>query len=353
MYLPSVRASKTRAQNILDDFFNPNVKSGIRSIHEAYIEITGDRKVSGRIQDCDRGRFREAIGTDTFANIFGNAIQGAMVVEYRRPDYYSAWKKVAYTGRVDDFRSQTRYRIGGYGDLLSIVNEGDDYQVVNTPSDESVSYAVTKRGGLETITLEAIKNDNSDAVRRIPKKLAEAANRTLCKFVLSFLRDNPVIYDGVELFHASHGNLGNAALSAVSVTAARTAMRKQKELDSDDPLGISLRSLLVPFDLEETGVNLFRRDQNQDRTFLQSQNIEVVPVWYWTDADDWCAAADPAEVPSIEVGFLDGHQEPELFLDESPSSGSLFARDMLAYKIRHIYGGAVLDYRGLYKSVVA
>lgn len=73
----------------------------------------------------------------------------------------------------------------------------------------------------------------------------------------------------------------------------------------------------------------------------------VVPVWYWTDANDFAMAAAPSDIPSIEIGFLDGRQEPEIFVQDAPTVGSLFASDKITYKIRHIYGGAVTDYRGL------
>ena len=76
-------------------------------------------------------------------------------------------------------------------------------------------------------------------------------------------------------------------------------------------------------------------------------------MWYWTDANDWYLAADPDDIPCIEVGFLDGREEPELFVQDNPTVGSLFTHDKIAYKIRHVYGGDVLDHRGLYKAAVA
>jgi len=79
----------------------------------------------------------------------------------------------------------------------------------------------------------------------------------------------------------------------------------------------------------------------------------VVPIWYWTDVNDWTLIADIADVPFIEVGFLDGSEEPDLFVQDSPTQGSLFTNDQITYKIRHIYGGTVQDYRGAYKAVVA
>jgi hypothetical protein len=198
-----------------------------------------------------------------------------------------------------------------------------------------------------------ITNDDVGAIQRIPRKLVRSAKRTLGKFVLDFLRTNPTIYDSVTLFHGTHGNLGTAALDATSVAAGRLAMKAQTERDSVEKIGIGPRYLWVSDDLEETAVNLFRRNTEQDRSFLQSLSLEVMPVWYWTDSNDWCLTADPLDIPVVEIGFLGGNEEPELFVQDSPVAGSMFTHDKVTYKIRHIYGGTIVDYRGAYKSVVA
>ena len=72
-------------------------------------------------------------------------------------------------------------------------------------------------------------------------------------------------------------------------------------------------------------------------------------------AEAGATAADPADIPGLEIGFLDGKEEPELFVQDAPNSGSMFSNDKLTYKIRHIYGGAVLvdGEKGTTKAVVA
>ena len=239
------------------------------------------------------------------------------------------------------------------GDLPAVA-EGADYVDGAVPGDESASYKAGKVGRLAKITMEMIRNDDVGLIRQIPTKMSRAAKRTLGKFVLDFIRTNPTIYDTVALFHATHGNLGAAALASGSWSAARNAMMAQQEAGSGDRLGIPPRNLWVPAGLEETAFDLFQqRGTNNDQSFIQTQAPRIIPVWYWTDANDWAASADPMDVPSVEVGFLDGREEPELFLQDSPTVGSLFSNDAITYKIRHVYGGAVTDYRGLYKAVVA
>lgn len=350
-------------REMLDAFFDPQHAQhrNVRSFREAYIEITGDRFLSGMLQDCDRGRMaeslgvmREAVDSTTFANALGNSITRRMQAIYTGRTDLQVWRRVAISGPVNDFRTQERVRIGGYGNLPAVA-QGADYTALSSPADEKATYAVSKRGGTESVTLEAITNDDVQALRRIPLELALAAGNTLMEFVFDFFRTNPTIYDTVALFHASHGNLGTAALDATSYAAHRQMMVKQVRAGSGKRLGHSPKSLLVPFELQETAYNLFVRGQNNDKTFVQDLNPDVIVVPYWTDANDWCTVADPNELPAVEIGFLGGREDPELFVQDLPNVGSMFSNDKLTYKIRHIYGGAVpVDgFKAATKAVVA
>lgn len=354
-------AGEDRAQKIaamLDDFF-AGKKDGPASFKECYVEITGDTRVTGHLRECNQARlreaagasFREALDSTTFANVLGDSITRRLIADYNTPNVYAVWQQLGTVVPINDFRTQERTRYGGYGDIPTVA-QGGSYDPLTSPDDEKATYAVAKRGGTESVTLEMIRNDDVGVIRNIPLKLSRAAQRTLSKFVLDFLRTNPTIYDTKALFHVDHGNLGTAALSATSYAAARLAMMEQTELGSGDRLGIGPRKLWVPAELEETAHNLFLRNTNLDKTFIQSLNPDILPVWYWTDVNDWCATADPMDIPTVEIGFLDNRQEPELFVQDMPNVGSMFSNDKLTWKLRHIYGGTVLDYRGMYKSVV-
>lgn len=343
-----VEAEEDKKARMFDAFFDPNDGS-VTSIRECYVDLTGDRHVTGRIPRS--GRISEALDSTVFADVLGDAMQRAMVADYRDQGIYDVWRDLASIVPVSDFREQHRVRFGGYGDLPK-VGESAPYLLVASPTDEEAKYRVEKRGGIETVTLEMIKNDDVGAVQKIPIRLSRAAKRTLSKFVLDLMRVNPVIFDGKALFHADHGNLATAALSQASLAAARLAMKRQPEKDSGDRLGVPPRFLWVPDDLEETAVDLFRRNTNNDANFIQALPIQIRPVWYWTDANDWYLSADRNDIPAVEVGFLDGKQEPELLVQDDPRSGSVFSNDVITYKLRHIYGGCVTDFRGLYKAVV-
>lgn len=357
-FVESVEDRSEKVQKMLDDFFDPAKPA--MSFRECYREITGDARVTGKMDNVDMSRLREAAGADfreavsaaTFGNILGNSITRAMIREYGALEAYSDWQWMCDIVPVADFRTQERTRLGGYGNLAAVAENGA-YAAVTSPGDEKATYALTKRGGVETISMETIANDDVGLIRRIPRALATAAGRTLYEFVYDFLKSNAAIYDTAALFHASHNNLGTAALDATSFAAARLAIKQQAELTSGKRLGLTLRHLVIPAELEQAVFDMFVRGTNLDETFVQSRKPTTHVVDYWTDTNNWYAATDNAQVPLLELGFYGGNQEPELFVQDQPNQGSLFSNDQIKYKIRHIYSGAVRDYRGFYGAIVA
>jgi hypothetical protein len=335
---------------MLDAFFDPGHKhhGAVRSFRECYIEATGDRHLTGDVRSCDLPRLRESAGlqlreavlSTSWANVLGDAISRRMLKVFAGETDLQAWRKVAAVVPVGDFRTQERLRVGGYGNLPAVAEAGP-YTALVSPGDEKATYAVSKRGGIEEVTLEAITNDDVMAIRSIPDELGLAAANTLYEFVFDFFRTNPVIYDGTPLFDATRGNLFTGALDAAAFSAHRLAMVKQTRAGSGKRLGIKPRTLLVPFELEEAAYNMFVRDTNIDSDFVQSIRPEVIAIAYWSDGNDWCTVADPLKLPAVEVGFLNGKEEPELFVQDMPNAGSLFTNDKITYKVRHIYGGTV------------
>jgi hypothetical protein len=138
-------------------------------------------------------------------------------------------------------------------------------------------------------------------------------------------------------------------------------MAKMTELTNSKRLGLRPRLIIVPLELEDTAHRIIMTDKVTTSTGQFDRSVvydrygieQPIVVDYWTDATDWIMCCAPNENPVIEIGFLDGKEEPEIFVSDLPNVGSLFTNDRIDYKIRHIYGGAVLDYRTAYKHVVS
>jgi hypothetical protein len=339
-----------KAGQYLDDFFDGKVNS----FKAAYQDITGDTRMTGDLRDATN--LRAAIATTGFTEMLGDSLTRRMVAEYNLAAL-DDWKKIVTIVPLSDFRTQRRPRMGGYGNLPAVAQAGA-YTALTSPADEEASYTPSKRGGTESISLEAIRNDDVGGIRRVPVKLGRAAARTLYVFVFEFFNSNPTLYDTVAFFHVTHANLAAVALSKAQLQAGRLQIMKQAEAGSSEVLGIPPRYLLVPPDLEDTAYELTSIPNAglftpSSPDAVRRQTYEAITVKTWTDVNNWYLTCDPADIPGIEIGFLDGKQEPELFVQDLPNVGSMFSNDQLTYKIRHIYGGAVVDYRGSQGNVVA
>lgn len=364
----------------MDAFFGlPNDKGvkPFRSIKEAYIAIEGDTRFSYIDEGLARAilresasvapddmRLDESIQTGTFAQLWGDSITRRMVREYNAPQY-SSWRQIVSDFvPLNDFRTQRRMRMGGYGEL-PLVGEGAPYQPLTSPGDEEATYALSKRGGTEDLTLEAIANDDVGAVRRLPVKLGRAAARTLYRAVwVTTIQGNATCtYDSTALFDASHSNTDTDALDATNLLAAENAMRNQTAYgESLLVLGAANmpRIIAIPNELRDTAfrltqspVRISSAGDSTEPNIFAGNGYTIIVVDEWTDATDWYLFADPQSVPILEVGFFNGREDPELFVQDQPTVGSTFTADKITYKMRHIWGIGVLDHRGAYRNVVS
>jgi hypothetical protein len=364
--------SRDRKIRALDALLSINgTGGGYRSFREAFVDITGRRPRSFD-EDFSRTILAESLGggydssqrstesldSSSWAQVLGDAVGRRVLAEYSQADLGS-WRRIVSTISLGlDFRTQRRGRIGGYG-LLPTVNQGAPYQPLPSPGDEEATYALTKRGGTEDLTMEMIANDDVDAIRRIPVKLGRSAAITLYRFIWDTFPNNPTMtYDSVALFHASHANTDSSAtLSQTALSTARKRMRKQAAYgDSVDILSLIPRLLIVPPELEEQAWQICTSNVAIPATGNASdipnlhRGLEPIVIDYYTDTNDWFLVADPKLAPTIELGFYANSTDPELFTQADPNSGSVFNADVMTWKLRHIYSGTVLDHRTFYRA---
>lgn len=359
---PSIEVTKDEATKLmegLDGFFMDDPK-GFRSFREAYIAFTGDKQITGQITEA-KGmrrftRMLEAMDSSSWANVLTTSMNKRLLSDYRaKGGAYSDWGRdwLCTVSPASNFLTMERSQIGGYGNL-STVGEGQPYNDMTSPGDEKTTFAVAKRGGVDAITLEMVINDQVSAIRRIPQNMAMAARRTLVEFVYGLITANPTLdIDSVALFHDDHANKTTSALSASTWKAGRLAMLKQTQKTSGKRLGLIAQHLIVPPDLEETAVNLFRKTTENDPQFIHDTKVAIHVMAHATNATNWfvCAGKDQAE--QIEISFLNGQEEPEIVVADNPAAGAMFTNDKQVFKIRHIYGGDVVDFRPFYGGIVS
>ncbi len=371
---PEVGSQITESEKIqaaFDRMFDLEIDSarlgnirGFTSIREAYARVTGDASLIGGItgqsllgqirvsESAPIARITEAdTTTATFSYLLGTSMNKRLLKDYQA--WPAEWQKFVSIVPIRDFKQQTRVRLGAFGSL-PIVAEDTAYTAV-TLSDSAATYVPQKRGNLVTVSRETIINDDLQAIKQIPTKLAVAAAYTLAEFVYGFLSSNPTIYDGSALFTAGapHNNLGASNLSTSAMQSGITAMREQTNY-AGKRLGLRPRYLVVPPELEWTAMVATRSagvpgSPNNDINPMLGYVTPIVAPQL-TSATQWFLAGDPREIDTIEVGFVGGQVNPALYIQDSPLLGLNFTQDAISFKCRHEYGGAVVDFRGLYRG---
>lgn len=360
-----VDGNEIRTAQSVEDYKGVKPISGIR---ELYTLLTGDNEVNGRFyRDSLPGdlRARQDLTSGTFTYVLGNTMYRRLVSDYNEPNYQENLL-ISIRKPVADFRQQEAVMIGYFDNLSTVDPETADYAEIASVSDEESTYSVVQRGNILSVSRKTIINDDMSVIQRLVGRLGRAARRTHAEYVWNFFVSNGTASDGVAWFHAgSHSNLGSTALSFAEALTAYKALAKMTEKDSgkrigllDDP-GVK-PTLIYPIDLMETGESIVNDDDYYTSNDLTTKTrnplkgkIKGAQISTLTDANDWGMIMPPNVIDVVEMGYLKGRQEPEMFTADSPQSEQVFVADKVRYKIRHEYAGAVIDYRSGYKAVVA
>jgi len=321
----------------------------------------------GQVEYNKQRRFSAAsLAVSDWAEAFGDSVTRRLVDRFQA-EVDDVRALASFTKQVRDFRTQNAVIIGGLGDL-DTVGEGTTYQEVTPPTDTQATYAVSKRGNLYSINWEAFVNDDIGAIRRVPDAMKKAAVRTFRKFILNdLIAKNSNIYDSTALFTSGHGNLQTTALAAAALDTAIQDMETQTERDSGEAAAYMPKFLVHPSVLRKMAWDLTvnELDPSDVSATLMSRFrtlYGIVPVWNDVQVVDtagagdatknWFLVADPTKHETLEIGFLES-EDPQIFIANSETEGSMFTADQISLKVRHIYSGAILDYRAFQGNLVA
>lgn len=366
----SVGAEKIdRLQAALDRAFglvpeNADLKTiapiGLRRLYDE-ITLGQDEGVSGVLQESTmRAMLQEDFTNTTLPRVVANTLYRRLMKDYREVDYKERNFFSVRPG-VKDFKTQEVNRVGYFVDIPTVNPESADYAELAAYAEEFESYAVGQKGAKVTITRKHIINDDIGAVAKVTGRLGRAARRTFAKFIYGFFTTNANMQDGVAWFHATHANLRTVALSIAELVQHDLLLYNQVELTSGEKLASGLHHLLIPKALEDAAININKsmllpgspnNDANRWHKHFGENNERIVVVPFFSDANDYFTTTNPADVDIIEVAFLNGQEEPELWVADNPTVGQMFTADKLVYKIRHEYGGVPVDFRGVTKAAV-
>jgi len=295
---------------------------------------------------------RAVLSTTTdFPNIFENAMHKTLLGAYEGVDL--TWNRIAATGDLSDFRPHNRYRMGSFGRLKGL-DENGEIRHVNMPDAEKEAITAGENGLIFTLSFKMLVNDDMGAFLNVAQGLGRTAALSVEEDFYNLLTSNPTMSDGNSLFDTSnHNNLASSGtkVSVDSLGKARAAMRKQKDPGGNSYAMLRAALLVTPEDIESDAWQTIMSQTDPSKSNSDVRNPEnnrwthiTSPYLDEDSATAWYAFADPAQAPAFEVGFVDGQTTPMVETEESFDSRGI------KYRVTHDYGVAARDYRPAYKN---
>jgi hypothetical protein len=222
----------------------------------------------------------------------------------------SAWRSISSVRSVNDFKTINQYRLNGAFSFEKVANGGELKNAA--ASDETRTISAETYGIMTSVTRTDLINDDLGALTVVPQRIGRGGALKLNDvFWAEFLNDS-------TFFTVAKGNkkTGSTALGLAGLKESLALYRKLKDSDGK-PMATQPRVLLTPVDLEITAAELMNSIQissgntaGQPSTNVFAGRYEVVSSTYLTDANDYYLLASPADLPVMEVAFLNGVQSP-------------------------------------------
>lgn len=272
----------------------------------------------------------------------GNRILGAAYAAAESP-----LKTLARSTTLADFRAKSSLRISGMGRLPEVLEHGEIER--KTRSETKESYRLRTFGSIFGITRNAIINDDLSAFedwgRVSGRAVAETEAAELAALLLANSGNGVTMDDGVPWHHSVHGNkaASGGAIDTTTLSAARLAMRGQKDSDGVTPIAVTPRYLLVSPALETAAETMLA-------TLASTTVAEVNPfagrlqllVDVHLSGNAWWVFASPDQLPTLEYAYLSSAPGPQLSTREG--------WDVLGVEMRCVFdfGCGVQGYAGSY-----
>jgi hypothetical protein len=227
----------------------------------------------------------------------------------------SAWRSISAVRAVNDFKALTSYRLNG-GFKFDKVPNGGELKMA-AASDESRTISADTYGIMTSVTRTDLINDDLGALTAVPQRIGRGGALKLNDvFWAAFLDDSAFFTTARKNLMTSGTTPAAAALSLSSLKSVVTTFRKLKDPDGN-PLAVEPRILLVPVDLEIAALEIMGSSLIQsgatggqpERNVLAGR-YQVVASTYLTNTTDHYLLASPADLPVMEVAFLNGVQSP-------------------------------------------
>jgi len=264
------------------------------------------------------------------------------------------WRNICAVRNVSDFKTVTSYRLIGADQYQQVAPGGELKH--GTLGEESYTNKADTYGLLLSIDRRDIINDDLGAITTVPRKLGRGSGLKINDVFWTVFMDNS------GFFKAANNNYLSGADTVLSIdglTKAEVAFLEQTDSDGK-PIGIMPAVVLVPTALSAIGTMLYKSLEIRDTTastkypvanphqgkFRTEVSRYLANSNYTGNSDKaWYLLADPADLPVIEVAFLNGQESPTI--ETADADFNVLGVQMRGY---HDFGVALQDPKGGVKS---
>jgi hypothetical protein len=265
---------------------------------------TGSRRISAATL---RPILAAAWATHSISGILSSTVNKFLLAGFNGVE--SSWRSMSAVRSVNDFKAITSYRLNGGFKFEKVANGGE---LKNAgASDESRTISADTYGIMTSVTRTDLINDDLGALTAVPQRIGRGGALKLNDVFWASFQDDSAF------FTTGRGNKKTTAgaLSLANLKAIATMFRKLKDPDGN-PVAVEPRVLLVPADIELAAAEIMGSSllvggssAAPDRNVLAGR-YQVVSTSYLTSAEDYYLLASPADLPVMEVAFLNGVQSP-------------------------------------------
>jgi len=326
-------------------------------LQELLLEAAWANGYTGRNFRDSRSVLRYAFGRDIQAADFSTVDIGGILSnvanKFLLEGFFSVertWRNICAVRNVSDFKTVTSYRLIGT-DQYELVDPGGELKH-GTLGEESYTNKADTYGLLLSVDRRDIINDDLGAITTVPRKLGRGSGLKINDVFWTVFLDN-----GGFLKTANKNFLAGAdtVLSIDGLTKAEVAFMDQVDANGK-PIGIMPAVVLVPTALSAMGTQLYKSLEIRDTTASTKYPIANPHVGkfrvevsrylansaYAGSSDKaWYLLADPADLPVIEVAFLNGQESPTI--ETAEADFNVLGIRMRGY---HDFGCALQDPRG-------
>jgi hypothetical protein len=265
---------------------------------------TGSRRISAATL---RPILAAAWATHSISGILSSTVNKFLLAGFNGVE--SSWRSLSAVRSVNDFKTLTSYRLNGGFKFEKVANGGELKNA--SASDESRTISADTYGIMTSVTRTDLINDDLGALTAVPQRIGRGGALKLNDVFWASFQDDSAF------FTTARGNKKNTAgaLSLANLKAIATMFRKLKDPDGN-PVAVEPRVLLVPADIELAAAEIMGSSllvggssAAPDRNVLAGR-YQVVSTSYLSSAEDYYLLASPADLPVMEVAFLNGVQSP-------------------------------------------